>query len=165
MSRIQVRVATPADAPLILEMLHEAENWLRERGDPMWEAADLDPARLGRDVAAGMHRIAEVDGEPAGTIRFQLEDEEFWPDLLGSGEDAYVHRLAVRRSFARRGVGGALLDWAARHAAALGRRQLRLDCDHHRQRLRAFYERSGFRYQDERTVGPFRVARYVRTLS
>ena len=164
MTAVRIRPATMADADLIHGMLLQAEAWLRERGMPMWDPEELDAHRLRRDVAAGMHHLALVEGEPAGTIRFQLQDEEYWPELLGSDEDAYVHRLAVTPAFTGRGVGAALLEWAAEHTAAIGRSFLRLDCDHHRHRLRRFYERNGFRYPSARQVGRFRVARYVRTV-
>lgn len=164
MTGVQVRAAGVEDVELIHTILLEAEGWLADRGMPMWDPEELDPRRLRDDVVAGMHHLALVGGTPAGTIRYQLEDLEYWPELRGSDEDAYVHRLAVRRSHAGRGVGAALLDWAAAHAAAMGRAYLRLDCDHHRTRLRAFYERNGFRYHSDRQVGRFLVARYVRDL-
>jgi GNAT superfamily N-acetyltransferase len=157
----RIREATPADTDEIAAILQEAEDWLRSRGVSMWLPAELRLDRLREDVAAGMHFLAEVDGEVAGTLRFQLEDEEFWPDEP-HGESAFVHRLAVRRRFAGAGVGDALLGWAADRARALGRSYLRLDCDRHRPRLRAFYERNGFRHHSDRQVGPHLVARYER---
>jgi GNAT superfamily N-acetyltransferase len=158
----QIRAATPADVPVIDSLLREAEAWLRGRGIPMWQPAELLVDQMARDVASGMYFIAEVDGVVAGTIRFQLEDTEFWPDLPGD-DSAFVHRLAVRRAYAGTGVGGELLAWAADRARALGRRYLRLDCDASRPRLRAFYERQGFRHHSDRQVGPFYVARYERS--
>ena len=103
---------------------------------PMWRADELHPERLASDVGAGLFFLASVDGDAAGTIKFQLSDPEFWPDQLGD-ESAYLHRLAVRRQFAGRGVSSALLAWAVGRAAELGRRYLRLDCAAARPRLRA----------------------------
>jgi GNAT superfamily N-acetyltransferase len=97
--------------------------------------------------------------EAAGTVRFQLEDEEFWPDDPGD-HAAYVHRLAVRRNFAGGAVSAALLAWALERTRALHRRVLRLDCDADRPGLRAVYERFGFRLHSFRQVGPYYVARY-----
>jgi GNAT superfamily N-acetyltransferase len=162
-SRVLILPATPDHVDDISGILQEAEAWLREAGMPMWLAEELRADRLRRDVEAGMHYLAEVDGENAGTLRFQLEDEEYWPDLP-SGDSAFVHRLAVRPRFAGTGVGAALLDWAADRAKELGRHFLRLDCDRDRPRLRAFYERNGFRHHSDRQVGPFLVARYERSL-
>lgn len=160
---VQVRRATPEDVATVAAILLEAEAWLRGRGEPMWAEDELALEPLRADVEAGTHYLGEVDGEPAGTLRFQLEDPEYWPELPADG-CAFVHRLAVRRRFAGRGVGAALLDWAADHARAAGRTLLRLDCDSDRSRLRAFYERNGFRHHSDRQVGRFYVARYERPL-
>lgn len=42
----------------------------------------------------------------------------------------------------------------------LGLRYLRLDCEASRARLRALYERIGFRFHSNKLVGPYFVARY-----
>jgi len=103
--------------------------------------------------------VAEDDGRIVGAIRFQLEDQLFWPDLDGR-DSAFVHRLAVRRTHAGRGVSTELLQWAVDRARSLGKRCLRLDCDADRTRLRALYERFGFRLHSYRQVGAYYVSRY-----
>ncbi|MNC95693.1 hypothetical protein D3C83_128760 [compost metagenome] len=50
--------------------------------------------------------------------------------------------------------------WAAGHARSLGRRWLRRDCDADRPKVRALYERFGFRLHSYRQVGSYYVARY-----
>jgi hypothetical protein len=42
----------------------------------------------------------------------------------------------------------------------LGRRYLRLDCEASRTRLRAVYERIGFRFHSDKQVGSYFIARY-----
>lgn len=111
------------------------------------------------EVDAGMFVVAVAGGSIVGAIRFQLEDQLFWPDLDGS-DSAFVHRLAVRRSHAGQGISTALLRWAVDRAKSLGRRCLRLDCDADRTRLRALYERFGFRLHSFRQVGAYYVSRY-----
>jgi GNAT superfamily N-acetyltransferase len=71
-----------------------------------------------------------------------------------------VHRLAVRRAFAGQGISTALLEWAVDRARTLGKRYVRLDCDADRSRLRAVYERFGFRLHSYRQVGSYYVSRY-----
>ncbi len=92
-------------------------------------------------------------------LRFQLEDSLFWPDVP-TNDSAFVHRLAVRRNFAGGEFSKVLLEWAVERTRSLGRKFLRLDCDASRPRLRAIYERFGFRYHNERRVGSFLAARY-----
>jgi GNAT superfamily N-acetyltransferase len=156
---IAIRAAAPADIPAIQSMLLEAAAWVDALGVVMWEENELAPDHVAAEVAAGQFVIAEVDGTAAGAVRFQTEDRLFWPDMPQDAS-AFVHRLVVRRRFQKQGVSDALLQWAAERARALGKTHLRLDCDAHRRRLRAFYERAGFRIHSYRQVGAYYVARY-----
>jgi GNAT superfamily N-acetyltransferase len=155
---IDVREAESGDVEVVAAILTEAAQWLESSGMGMWRANELSPARISTDVANGLFYLAHA-GQPVGTIKFQLSDVEFWPDLP-EGESAFVHRLAVRRTCAGKGVSTALLTWAAKRTQALGRQFLRLDCEASRSRLRAMYERFGFRHHSDRQVGPYFVARY-----
>ena len=156
---IEVRQAVAADADTVSAILVEAANWLEEREMRMWRANELLPERLSKDVDEGLFFLAEHAGSPAGTIKFQLSDIEFWPDVP-ENESAFIHRLAVRRRFAGGTVSAALLSWALERTASPGLRYLRLDCEASRLRLRAVYERFGFQHHSDRQVGPYFVSRY-----
>ena len=156
---LTVRQAQPADAPVVEDMLVEAARWVDALGEIMWEEGELAPERIAAEIAAGQFFVAEADGEPAGAIRFQLEDRLFWPDLTDD-DSAFVHRLVVRRRHKGQGVSSALLQWAVDRARSMGKRYLRLDCDASRVRLRALYETFGFRFHSFRQVGAYYVARY-----
>jgi GNAT superfamily N-acetyltransferase len=125
----------------------------------MWRADELAPDRIASDVLRGDFFVAEVGDEIAGTVKFQMQDDLFWPDTPAD-ESAFVHRLAVRRLYAGGELSEALLRWAANRARSFHRRYLRLDCEASRPRLRAVYERFGFRHHSDRQVGPYFVARY-----
>jgi GNAT superfamily N-acetyltransferase len=146
-------------------MLLEAAQWVDALGEVMWEGDELMPAHIAADVAEGQFHLAIADGEPAGAIRFQLEDTRFWPDLLPDHTSAFVHRLVVARRYKGKGISTALLQWAVDHARALGRSDLRLDCDKSRPKLMALYEGFGFQFHSFRQVGPYYVARYVYPLN
>jgi GNAT superfamily N-acetyltransferase len=156
---ITIRQAGPNDEAIVSGVLTEAAEWLIARNMSMWQPGELEADSITAHVAAGMYYLAERDGEPAGTLRFQLSDPLYWPDLPQE-EAVYIHRLAVCRKFAGGAVSGQLLEWAAERAASFGRAFVRLDCDAVRTRLRSVYERNGFRYHSDRQVGPYLVARY-----
>lgn len=154
-----IRQALPRDTDCIIAILREAAKWLEKSGSPMWRDNELLPSQLAADVNAGLVFIAECDGEPAGVVKFQLEDRLFWSDMP-QREAAYVHRLAVKRAFADGQVSSALLGWAVERARLLGKQFIRLDCEASRTRLRAVYERFGFQHHSDREVGPYFVSRY-----
>jgi GNAT superfamily N-acetyltransferase len=156
---IEIREAAPAEAALVSEILAEATGWLRERGTPLWEADQIGTAQVAPDVEAGLFFLAWSGPKAVGTMRLAATDPRFWPDAA-PGEALYLHRLAVRRSASGGDTSSALLGWAARHAASRGAQYLRLDCETCRPRLRRVYERFGFVFHSERTVGRAVVARY-----
>lgn len=161
---ITISQALPRDTETVSSILLEAADWLKERDIPMWRADELSPERIASDVAEGHFFLARCGGEAAGTIKFQLQDTVFWPDTPAD-EAAFVHRLAVRRAFAGGELSAELLRWAGERAKSLGRHFLRLDCEASRPRLRAVYERYGFRHHSDREVGPYFVSRYELRLS
>ncbi len=154
-----IRPAAEGDIESVVGILQEAARWLETTGRPMWRDNELIPDRLAEEVRAGLFIIAESQGEALGTVKLQLRDDLFWPDI-SQEESLFVHRLAVRRRFAGTGISVALLNCAAARGRALGRRFLRLDCEAARPKLRQFYERFGFRHHSDREVGPYFVSRY-----
>jgi GNAT superfamily N-acetyltransferase len=162
---VAIQRAQPSDAAIVEAMLVEAAQWVDAMGEVMWDVGELAPERIVAETAAGQFYVALADGEPAGAIRFQLEDTLFWPDLPDDHTSAFVHRLVVRRRFKGQGISKALLVWAVEHARALGRSHLRLDCDKSRPKLMALYEGLGFQFHSFRQVGPYHVARYVYPLN
>jgi GNAT superfamily N-acetyltransferase len=158
-SLIAIRQAVPQDAEIVSGILTEAAQWQEQAGAPLWLDGELMPDKIAAEIASNIFFLAECGGDPAGTVKFQLEDRLFWPDAP-TPNAAYIHRLAVRRSYAGKGVSTALLAWAADRTHRLGRRLLRLDCDADRPRLRAVYESFGFKHHSNRHVGSYFVARY-----
>lgn len=161
---IVVRQAEPHDAAAVRDVLLEAARWLDAHGMTLWRDDELNTEAIDRDVGSGLFWIAEATGDVAGVVKFQLTDELFWSDVPND-DSAFLHRLAVRRSYAAGRVSVSLIEWAAVHAASLGRRWLRLDCEASRTKLRAFYERQGFRHHSDHRVGPYYVSRYERPLT
>lgn len=161
---VLVREARAADVQTVSTILQETASWLDGRGMPLWRADELAASRISQEVSDGLFFIAECDGEPAGTVKFQLEDPLFWPEVQPE-ESAFIHRLAIRRCFAGGAVSNALLEWAVQRTQSFDRKFLRLDCDAARAKLRAVYERFGFRHHSDRCVGPYFVSRYEYSVS
>ena len=156
------------DLDLAAEILEDAAAWVASLGMPAWETGSfLAPegrgrARLVDALRTGDLYVARIGHRGVATVSLFEEDERFWP---GWPPDAlYVHKLAVRRRDAGLGVGEAILRWAAAQATGRGRRFLRLDCPRDDPKIRAYYERAGFVYRGDLTVGSFAAALYERPL-
>jgi len=140
---MHIEQALPAEAATVAAVLNEAAQWLATEGRPLWSATDVGLERVQRDTDAGRYFIAREHGDVAGVVRIDMEDPFFWPEIE-PGSSAFVHKLAVRRSWGGRGVSTALLAFARERTRSLGRPYLRLDCVADRQALRTLYEGFGF---------------------
>ena len=104
--------ARPEHAPAIAAVLREAAQWLIDRQMPLWAVADFSDAAVWRDVHHGQYMVATSEAnEVAGVVRYQLEGVFFWPEVE-PGTSAFLHKLAVRRSWAGQGISAALLAFA-----------------------------------------------------
>lgn len=157
--KLELRQARPDEVALVSSLLGEAARWLEARGEALWQEDELAVDALSADVDQGHYYVAFAGAGAVGVLRLTADDPMFWPEMP-PGEALYVHRLAVRRAAAGGETSRAMLSWAASEARRLGCGFLRLDCVASRPKLRAVYERFGFRYHSERQVGPYLVARY-----
>jgi GNAT superfamily N-acetyltransferase len=156
---ILVRQATLEDLATVSAILAEAAAWLDRQNMSLWQQEHISLSAIDRDIELGLFYIAFCGDLAAGVVKFQTEDLEYWPDI-NQADSAFLHRLAVRRSFAGGAVSTQIFQWAIEYSRKLGRHFLRLDCVADRPRLRLVYENFGFKHHSDRQVGSRFVARY-----
>jgi GNAT superfamily N-acetyltransferase len=145
---VRFRSATREDLDSICSVLSEAHEFLHHVGPaPLW-APDTITAEAIEPVVTEFE-IASIEGVgDVAVLRFQLNDDLFWSDVNEAEPhktSAYVHKVAVRRNVAGKGVADALLAHAKRRARAAGFSHIRLDCAfEERPKLVEFYERNGY---------------------
>jgi len=151
---------TPAkrsDAALITQILREAALWLQDTGKPLWEASQFTEEKILPETH--LYYLVNVDSDAAGLFKLEGTDDLFWPDV-DQTKSLFLHKLVVRRLYAGTGLSTAILQYAIEETKRRGRGYLRLDCEASRPRLRALYERFGFKHHSDRQVGCFSCSRY-----
>lgn len=156
---MKIQQARLSDASMIASVLQEAAQWLANGGRALWSTAETSHERVLRDTGAGLFHVARDGEQLAGVMKFELEDACFWPEVL-PGSSAFVHKLAVRRAWAKKGVSTELLSYARSRARQLGCAHLRLDCVADRQGLRNLYEGFGFTLHSVVQIAGTSFARY-----
>lgn len=147
-----VRLATPADLELILDMIDDAAGWLRTRNTDQWSKPW--PNRLERDlrVVRGLMAcrtwLVEDDGIPVATVTYRPDgNQDLWTDAEQREPAVYMSRLVINRKYAGRGVGADLTNWAgARARREFGAETLRIDVWTDNYRLHEYYMGRGFTY-------------------
>ncbi len=157
MESLTTRVATVIDLDASIEVLREASNWLRGRGMPLWDAQQFNVSTLAPLIQRRQLLVVECASEVVAAAYRFWEDDEFWPERP-SGEAAYLHKIAVRRAYAGRGIPKALIEWVAAESMSVGLKFIRLDCAP-RPALLRIYESRGFVRVDEKHVGLHTVVR------
>ena len=157
---MNVRRAQQEDAQTVAGLLDEATVWVNDLGFSQW------PLPFPRDqLAAAIDRgevyvVESEDGEGVATVSMLPDDPEYWGD---QPPDAfYVHKLAVRRDQAGRGIGAAIVEWANAEAAEAGREFLRLDCLADNPGIRDYYEDLGFEHRGDLVLDGQKMSLYER---
>ena len=147
---------------VVAGLLDEATVWVNDLGFSQW------PLPFPRDQLAGAIERGEVyvveseDGEAVATVSMLPDDPLYWGD---QPPDAfYVHKLAVRRDQAGRGIGAAVVEWANAEAAEAGREFLRLDCLGDNPGIRDYYEDLGFEHRGDVVLDGRTISLYERSV-
>ncbi len=158
MTAVRIRPGSTADIPVVLGLLDGAVDWLAAQGrtgqwgtEP-WSTHPKSVALVEHYLTTGEPWIAELDGEPVGTIT--LTDTP-GPYVKPAEEpERYVHLLAADHRFKGRGIGSALLAHAVEETRRAGISLLRVDCYAGDDRgLVAYYESNGFIPTEALTLG------------
>lgn len=163
---VRMRPAILGDLPLICRLRVQRTAWLTARGSDQWTVAgrgrpiEIFAGAVGRALDAGETWIAEVDGEPAGTITVNHRaDPGLWsPWELA--EAVIVHFMIVDLRFAGRQVGHHMLAHATELALHQHRPWVRLDAWTTNTELHDYYRRAGFtmtRIAGPAATGPSRA--------
>lgn len=110
-----VRVACSGDIDEVVRLMHDAAAWMSAKGTPAWDVARIDRTFAehlrpeirapSRELQRRHRRLLHLVGRGSRVLARRPQ-----------GEAAYLHKLAVRRTHAGRGVSSALIE-ACRHAA------------------------------------------------
>lgn len=109
-----VRVACSGDIDEVVRLMHDAAAWMSAKGTPAWDVARIDRTFAETFVLRSELLVASCSDGIVGCCTLSAEDRVL--ARRPQGEAAYLHKLAVRRTHAGRGVSSALIE-ACRHAA------------------------------------------------
>ncbi|WP_373854702.1 GNAT family N-acetyltransferase [Clostridium arbusti] len=98
---------------------------------------------------------------PVACIAITDLDTKYWPEIP-KGKSLYIHKLAVKREFAGKGISKELINFAKHLSIRNGINSLRLDCNLQRNKLKMLYENKGFIYAGKKNFGNnYDMALYV----
>ena len=156
LAQFEISKAGSADLDKVLEILDDATTWLLKQGIPtVWKPGGFSRQEFLEQIQRGEVYLAFVNKDAVGTFILQWGDLVFWGGWpLDAG---YVHKLAIRPSYAGKGLGVEMLKSAETTARNAGKTFLRLNCMANDRKIRDYYEKAGFVHVGD-VVGPKAVA-------
>ncbi len=133
-SGTQLRPASDLEASLLASIIRQAFEEYRDRLDPPSGALRDTEAKIKEKIARGGALIAEVEGQAAACVLYEVETDY-----------VYLGRLAVLPAFRRRGIGQMLVAAVEERARSLNQPQVLLAVRIQLPHNRAFFERLGYR--------------------
>src|SRR6476659_1007062 len=141
-STVDVRLAVPADAEAIANVLFEAFGANRENYTPeAFEAVTPDADVIARRFDEGPQWVAESDGRIIGTVSVTTE-----PAGL------YIRSMAVSPDAQGRGIGHKLMDAVNEYADAIEHERIFLYTTYFVPGARQFYESHGYKWVRDTTA-------------
>ena len=147
----QVYRAVPEETGEVMALLTEVAAWLHSRGSRQWEGIleGVDSHDTVNAIRRGDVFVFKQKAEIAGMVMLfrqpSLWDQQLWGEKASPQDQAvYLHRLAVRRSYAGQGLGQDILNWCSTGVQFPGKRTVRLDCVASVDTLNTFYANHGY---------------------
>ena len=141
-----IKQAEEQDTLVIEEILFDALIWMEKNNlQNQWNEKSIKWNSLSKNYKISDFYIDYQNGVPVGCIAITDLDSEYWPEIQ-KGKSLYIHKLAVKRVIAGKGVSKELINFAKKLSVKNGIDSLRLDCNLQRNKLRMLYENEGFIY-------------------
>lgn len=142
-----IQPAALSDLPKIKRLTESCAVAMQEKGIFQWNENYPSLEKLEQDIIREELYILKQEAAILGIIVLTpIMDEEYVPIewLTSSGNNLYIHRLAVHPSASGRGYGQQLMDFAEEYARRKGFDSVRLDTFSQNQRNQRFYEARGY---------------------
>lgn len=141
-----IKQADENDILTIEGILIEAVIWMKKsKLQNQWNEDSVKWNSLSKDYKIRDFYIDYKNGVPTACVAITDLDQKYWPEI-SQGKSLYIHKLAVKREFAGKGISKELINFAKKLSFKKGIDSIRLDCNFQRDKLRILYANEGFIY-------------------
>ncbi|RII33471.1 N-acetyltransferase [Clostridium chromiireducens] len=157
-----IKQADENDILTVEGILLDAVIWMKKNKlQNQWNEDSIKWNYLSKYYQVNDFYINYQNGVPAACIAITDLDLKYWSEIP-QGKSLYIHKLAVKREFAGKGISEELINFAKKLSLKNGINSLRLDCNLQRNKLRMLYENEGFIYAGmKNSENNYKMALYV----
>lgn len=159
---ITIKMANSPDHVSIAQsILQEVNDWLTTKNMRLWQDDEISREKIAHYCDTQSLYLVYSDNKAIAMFCYETEDTLFWPELK-EHDSAFIHRMAIRRAFAKKNTSNVIIQWAIEKAQQDKLSYIRLDCLSDRIKLCALYAKLGFTRVDDINIKHLKVpsARY-----
>lgn len=131
-----------------IAIIREGRSFQQEQGFVQWTEEYPNPALIAEDIRTGSGYLFKIDGEAAGYMYLSFDGDPSYlaPECAWSADVPYavVHRIALSRRFAGRGLSAAVFNAVGELCAQRGVPCIRIDTDRKNARMQHVLAKNGF---------------------
>ena len=148
---MNIRLATLADVPAIMQIVKDVVPLMQAAGNFQWSDDYPNPQVFETDISLNQLWVADIDGNIAGMTAITTEQ---YPEYTQIGWDInetaiVTHRLAVSPNYRGRGIAEALVMQAEHEAIRRQIPLLRVDTNSQNQAVQKLFPKLGYVFSGE----------------
>lgn len=134
MGATYLRLATMADLPAVMAMIHEAKIFLADQGIHQWQTGEPTDQELENNVANHLTYVLVSHEQITATATLHQGLEPYYPEIeggtwLNGSNEQYttIHRMTVASAFRGRAFADKLISGLITVSSVLGYQDVRID--------------------------------------
>lgn len=154
---MEIRKTVQTDIPVVMEIIGDAQTYLRSCGVEQWQDGYPTAAVIAEDIEKGISYVATENGEIIGTAAISFDGEPNYAEIRNGGwlnDEPYavIHRIAVGNRHRSRGAAANMMLFAERLCEERGVGSIRIDTHADNKSMQRLLERLGYEYCGEITI-------------
>lgn len=154
---MNIRKTATTDIPTIMEIIGDAQRYLRACGVDQWQDGYPTSATIAEDIENGNSYAVIDDGEIAGTVAVSFDGEPNYAEIrngewMNAEPYAVIHRIAVSDRYRNRGVAAEIMRFAERLCRERGVGNIRVDTHADNLSMQRLLAKFGYEYCGEITI-------------
>ena len=147
-----LRKANPEDLGCIMEIIRQAQEYLKEQNVEQWQDGYPNKDSITEDIKNGVTYVYESEGLILGTMALIFGAEPTYEVIYdGAWETegllyATIHRMAIAKEYKGRGIAGEMLAEAERICRENKVHTIRIDTHEENESMKAWIDKMGFFY-------------------
>ncbi|NLK28170.1 MAG: GNAT family N-acetyltransferase [Clostridiales bacterium] len=148
---MEFRKSTHADADGIMEIIRQAQSYLKSQGIDQWQNNYPNPEVVKKDIDEENGYVIVKDKLIIGTVTVSFDGESTY-DVIYDGAwksnqpFAVIHRIAVRDEYKGQGISSKIIRWIEEMCLKKGIHSIKVDTHEKNLSMQKILKNNGFEY-------------------